>query len=309
MSTEIKVEETDFVQLTSIESHCDSLRISNSLNVGIDDTVLIEHLSKVDGIGQIEHLIINYDSSLSNLNVLSAFPNLRTLSVYGQHMKTLEGIERFDKGEYISIETYRNKERDISQLCKAQVKSLNIMVERVKDLLAIAECQSLRKLDLTHSMEIDVTQWRNVPLEFIAFRKGKFKEIGNLAAIPHLKEIYVLGCRNLERFTGDNSNITNMIIDSCKKLDLRTLNTFKKIERLVVNSCSHEINLSELGRLQYVKHLSFILCNASVDLIQLKTYFPKLESLHISNMKKAYGMQLKEMNPDVKITSRSFTLE
>ncbi len=76
---------------------------------------------------------------------------------------------------------------------------------------------------------------------------------------------------------------------------------------LIVNSCTKEMNLTEI-RLKYVKHIDFILCNVEVDLINLKEYFPNIESLHISGMKKEYGLQLKQLNPDVQITSRSFEL-
>ncbi|MNC76684.1 hypothetical protein D3C75_1284560 [compost metagenome] len=69
------------------------------------------------------------------------------------------------------------------------------------------------------------------------------------------------------------------------------------------------MNLTELAGLDKVKHIDFILCQVQVDLIQLKEHFPQIESLHISQMKKGYGMQLKELNPDVKITSNSFRLE
>ncbi|MNC30574.1 hypothetical protein D3C75_788620 [compost metagenome] len=78
---------------------------------------------------------------------------------------------------------------------------------------------------------------------------------------------------------------------------------------LIVNSCTKELNLTEIRGLKFVKHINFILCNVKVDLINLKEYFPNIESLHISQMKKDYGMQLKELNPDVEITSRSFRLE
>jgi len=309
MSTEITVEESEFSQLVNIEPQYDSMRISNSLGVEIDADAFIEHLRKIEGMDRIRRLIINYNSTLTNLNVLCTLSELRILHIYGQNIKTFEGIEWFDKGEYILIETIRNKQRDISRISKTQVKSIDLFVERLEDLSAIADCRSLTKLDLNRSMEVDFTQWRGVPFEFIGFRKGKFKELGNIAAIPDLKEIYVLGCRSLERFTGDNSSITRIIVDGCKKLDLRTLKTFEKIETLIVNSCPNEMNLCELTELKFVKHIDFILCNVQVDLVELKSYFPNLESLHVSRMKKEYGIQLKQLNPDIEITGNSFRLE
>lgn len=58
-----------------------------------------------------------------------------------------------------------------------------------------------------------------------------------------------------------------------------------------------------------VKRINFLRCNVDVDLIDLKTLFPKIESLYVSGMKKAYGLQLKQFNPDVRIAGYTFELK
>lgn len=174
--------------------------------------------------------------------------------------------------------------------------------------MAIAGCQHLKTIDIYRSKENDFSSWSKVTADTISFKSCKFAELGNMARISALEDLNVLGCRNLERFTGDNSTIKRLIVDGSKKLDLRTLKTFTRVEVLIINSCTQELNLTEIGGLTSVKHIDFIFCHVQVDLIHLKEYFPKLESLHISGMKKDYGLQLKQLNPDVRITSRSFEL-
>ncbi|MDQ0062444.1 hypothetical protein [Paenibacillus harenae] len=309
MTLELTVDESTFTQLVNIEPQYDSLKISNQSDIKVDADALIEHLRLMEGIERVETLTINYNSSLVDLGVLRAFKNVKKLFVYGQHIKSFEGIEWFSKGVYIQIQTHRNRRRDISQLSQTKVKHIDLYVERTEDISAVAGCKYLKTIDIYRSMvEPNLAEWKEIQFERISFKSCKFKELGNIAVVPGLSYINVLGGRSLERFTGDNSNIKRLVVDSCKKLDLSTLKTFEGIEVLIVNSCTKEMNLSEIRGLKYVKHIDFILCNVEVDLINLKEYFPNIESLHISGMKKEYGLQLKQLNPDVQITSRSFEL-
>ncbi|PAD77398.1 hypothetical protein [Paenibacillus campinasensis] len=308
MSQELVVDEAKFTEITNVDEQYDSLKMSNPSNEEIDVEAFIQHLQHVQNLDQIEHLTINYNSSLNNLNVLRAFTNLRSLSVYGQYIQSLEGIEWFSKGEYIQIQTYRNRRRDLSQLVQTNIKHIDLYVERAEDLLSVAGCKQLKSADIYCSKENDFSEWSKVTAERISFKRCKFTELGDMANIPALDYISVIRCRSLERFIGDNSNIKRLVVDSCNKLDLRTLRTFERVEALIVNSCKQEMNLTEIGGLEHVKHIDFILCNVQVDFIGLKDYFPNIESLHISGMKKERGLELKAWNPDVRITSRSFEL-
>jgi len=95
----------------------------------------------------------------------------------------------------------------------------------------------------------------------------------------------VLGCRNLERFTGDNSRITYMIIEG-KKLDIRTIKTFQNIEALIMNGNSNEMALSEMGEFRKSRSLWLLNCNVHIDITNLKAQFPSIKEIKISNMNK-----------------------
>ncbi|MFC4775742.1 hypothetical protein ACFO9Q_02990 [Paenibacillus sp. GCM10023252] len=307
MSQKLVLEESRFTDLIRIDEQYDRLKICNQSDKKVDAGVLTNYLKQIEGINRIETLTINYNSSLDDLYVLKAFTNLRSLFVHGAQIKTFNGIQWY-KGKYIQIQTHRNRRRDISQISQTRVENVDLFVERMEDFSAIAGCEYLKQIDIFHSLEPNFREWKNMPAETVSFKSCKFKELGNLSLVPNINDLSVLGCRNLEQFTGDNSNIKRLVVDSCKKLNLSTLKTFAEIEILIVNSCTKELNLTEISRLKYIKVVKFILCNVEVELINLKNYFPKIESLHISGMKKEYGMQLKQLNPDVKITSSSFEL-
>jgi len=308
MSDMLMLEESLVKELTHIEEEHEWVELSNQLGSKVDAEELIDCLQQIEGIDRIETLTIDYNSSLHDLRVLRAFPNLKGLFVYGQNIKNLDGIEWFSKGEFIKIQTHRNRRRDISQLAQTKVEKIILFVERVEDLSVVAGCRNLEAVDISCSMEPDFAEWKEISAETISFKSCKFKYLGNISIAERVKKLNVQGCRSLERFTGDNSNIQRLLVDSCNKLDLGTLRTFKGVEVLTVNSCKKEINLTELRGLEHLKHISFILCNVEVDLINLKEYFPSLESCYISKMKKDYGIQLKQLNPDVQIKSEYFQL-
>lgn len=308
MSQELELEETRFRELTHIDAQYDSLILSNELDIKVDAEALTQHLQQIEGIDRVKTLTIGYNSSLNDLGVLRAFANLKGLFVYGQQIKSFNGIEWFTKGKYIQIQTHRNRRRDISRLSETKVETMDLFVERMEDFSAVAGCKYLKQIDIFHSVKPNFELWKNMKAETVSFKSCKFKELGNLSIVPNLNDISVRGCRSLEQFKGDNSNIKRLEVDSCKKLDLSTLTTFEGVEVLIVNSCTKEMNLKEIRGLKYVKIVDFILCNVEVELISLKEYFPNIESLHISGMKREYGLQLKQLNPDVQITSRSFEL-
>lgn len=308
MLQELVLEEGRFTELTHIDEQYDSLKITNMSDIKPDAEALTDHLQQIEGIDRIRTLTINYNSSLTDLRVLRAFTNLKSLFVYGHQIISFDGIEWFNNGKNIIIETHRNRRRDISQISQTKVENVYLQVERMEDFSALAGCKYLKHVDIFHSMEPNFEEWKTMPAESVSFKSCKFKELGNLSMVPNLKELDVLGCRSLEKFIGDNSNIKRLVVDSCKKLDLSTLKTFEGVEVLIVNSCAKAMNLIEIGGLKYVRSINFILCNVEVDLINLKEYFPNIEKLYISGMKKEFGEQLKQLNPDVKIGSYSFEL-
>lgn len=310
MNNVLNMEESEFMQLTHIEEQYNQLNLMNQTGEPVDADALTDHLQKLEGIDRVTDLTIDWNSSLTDLRVLRAFTNLTTLSIYNKKLNSLDGIKWFNKGDYLKICTTKNRRRSLSQLSEAKVTRMDLYVEREDDFSAVTGCKDLESIDIFHlRIDPELSEWRDVPLKYIAFKSCKFKHLGNTAEIERLNKINVLGCRNLEQFTGDNSNITRVIVEDSKKLDLRTLKTFTNIEILVVNGCTQPMNLSEIGGLQHVKDINFLRCHVDVDLINLKTLFPKIESLYISGMKKEYGLQLKQLNPDVRIASYTFELK
>jgi Leucine-rich repeat (LRR) protein len=308
-SKELEIEEPNIRDLKLIEPGYDEIELSNKLGSEVDSTILANHMGSVVGIDQIQTLTINYSSLLKDLKIIKAFPNLRNINVFGKQIASLEGLEWFHQGEYININTDSNRRRRITKISEAPIKRMILEVARTEDLDDISQCSKLNYLDLFRSNEVEFSNWSNIPLESIGLKQGKFKEIGNTVKIMSLKKMRVLGCRNLERFVGDNSRITWMIIEGCKKLDLRTIKTFQGIEVLIVNGNLNEIGLTEIGELKQLKSISLIDCNVQVDILKLKHLFPSLKELHISQMKKEQVLELSQHNPEVLVSGKIFRVK
>jgi len=249
----IILDEARFTELTHIDMQQSKLEITNPSDIKSDADALIEHLEKVKGIDRIKHLTIDYNSSLTDLRILQAFPGLEYLNVYGKHIMTFDGIEWFKNGEYLWIQTEKNWRRDISQITLAKFKRLTIFVERPEDLTAIGGCRELEDVELSRSMEPNFEEWTNMPAATVSFKSCRFKELGNFSLVPNLKDLIIIGCRNLEKFKGDNSNVKWMIVEGSRKLDLRSLRTFSSVEVLTVNNCTQPMNLSEISGLEHVR--------------------------------------------------------
>jgi hypothetical protein len=73
-----------------------------------------------------------------------------------------------------------------------------------------------------------------VPIETLSLFGGTLGELADTRHVGRLRKLTLYNCRRLERFSGDNGNVTWMVIQRCAKLDLRTIATFRSLEFLAV---------------------------------------------------------------------------
>ncbi len=227
----IELNESKFSEIKSI-GNFNAMELNNDLNVDVDVNDLCNYLKSLNGIDKITALSINPTSHLKNVEIIKAFPNLKVLYVYGNKIKSLDGIEWFYKGDYIDINICENPERDILKISDSKLKKICLYYQNKEDFDAIANCHFLTEIYITHCISPDFYKWRNVPLEYIKFSQCDFKELGNMSYVKTLKSVTVAGCNKFERFIGNNSSVNCITIVGCKNLDLNSLNTFKKIRSI-----------------------------------------------------------------------------
>src|SRR5688572_21658023 len=103
MGLELEVEESNFRDLKCIQPGYDGIEFTNSSGAEVDSDALADYLSTVEGVEQIQNLIISYSSQLKDLRVVKVLPNLRYITVYSYQIVSLDGLQWFQQGEYIKV--------------------------------------------------------------------------------------------------------------------------------------------------------------------------------------------------------------
>lgn len=300
----LTIEESDFRSLKKIEPECKSIIIINSQGPAVDGSEMAEYFSHLQGIEGVEHLNISFSSSLEDVKIIKGFQNLKTLFVRGKQIKSFNGLEYFQKGQLLDISTDKNKKRNLVDINKAPINRLGLEYARSEDFDAIATSRSITSIDLGGCPQPPFDQWAEVPLLKMRISRGKFVELINTNEVKSLKKMDIFNCRKFERFVGDNSGITRLMIDGCKSLDLSTLKTLKNLEDLTILMYSNEFKLSTFEGLEKLKGLTFLKCYHDVDVIELKNVMPSLEQIFIEGLKKDKVQELGRLNPQVRFSFR-----
>lgn len=299
---ELELEEWNVNSLHHIEMGYDTLTLCNREGRDIDELTLANELARIEGIERIKSLIIHPSSRVKNLIFLSSLPSLKTLQLNGLNLRSLDGIEWFS-GRFIKIDTGKNKQRNIKKIAEAHIVKLSLYWSNLGDLEAIGRCSTIRELALSNCPRLLLDGWRNVPIETLSLFDGALDELASTVHVSSLRKLTLFDCRKLERFVGDNSNVTWMVVQRCNYLDFRTIVTFRSLESIAVVGIKKELPLSAFAGLDQLRNLSFQQCKVHIDVVDIKCSATKLEKLLITGLKKDQAIKLSETNRDVLISN------
>jgi hypothetical protein len=298
---EIEMEESNYLDLLAIAPSQNTLSLKNDLGQQVDGDAMAEHLSRVEGINRIQTLLIQHSSLLEDVKVVKGLPGLTSLHIFGYRIRTLDGLEWLRANQYLDIDTGSNRKRRITKVAQARVDNMTLEYARVEDLEDIGHSSTIRKLQLSGCTRLPFQDWCSVPLEEFYCSRGKFSEFGDTAHVQSLRTLTLIGCRKLERFVGDNSAITWLMIDNSKLLDMRTIQGFRSVESLTFNGSSPRIAISDFRENRQLRSLNLLNCEVDLDVTDLRSSLPKLEKIHISKLKKVQVLELRDQNPGVSI--------
>ena len=307
--SELEVEEWKIHSLSSIKAKYDTLSLGNEAGKAIDSASLRDNLASIKGIKSIKTLIIEPSSMLKDLDVLQAMPDLQTLQIHGKQLRTLDGLEWFRNGWFIQIETDKNRIRNIDKISETKITKLLLQYGNPGDIEAIGRSRTINELVMSNPPKLALDSWRGVPLDTLTLSGGEIEVLADTADIKSLKRLLLLKCRKLERFEGNNSGVTWMIIDTCNQLDLSTLKTFSKLEHASIVNLKTEFPLSIFAELKKLRSISLEECKVLIDKLNLKFLCPKLEDIFIGRLKKDQGIALSKANPGVVVTNGTWSYE
>lgn len=301
MFGEVVVAEPSFRDLQRIGGDESTLVLENEEGVDVDGDEMASWFRGLPGIDRVKSLVLGPTSRLRDVRVVKGLPRLENLQVNGLRLASLDGLEELRHGQYLNLDTGRNKRRSIAELSRAPLRKLTLQFARDEDLDAIASNRTLRHLELGGSPQSPFKRWTSVPLEFVGLSRCSFKELADTAEITSLTKMTLIRCKSLERLAGDHSRLSWLAIHACAKLDLQTLATLRGLESLFVVDNRKDCPLSAFAGLARLKILSLEACKVKLDLDDLDGALPALEELHILGLDDRKALQLSRLNPAISV--------
>jgi len=299
---DLEVDESNIRSLRGIEPGYDTLLLRNRSRSEVDERELSNALAGIAGIERVKSLVVEPSSMVKNLIFLEALTGLETLQLNGLRLLTLEGLECFHRGRFISIDTGKNRKRDITKVAETRITKLSLHWAKPEDLEVIGRSSTIRELMLSHCPNLSLAGWRTVPMDTISLFDGAIDELADTADLASLRKLTFFACRRLARFSGDNSNVTWMVVQRCNVLDYRTLTTFQELENLAVVSIKPQLSLSVFAGLARLKSLSLQHCKVEIDTMDLKSLATTLEKLMVTGLKRDVALELSKANSGVQVS-------
>lgn len=304
--TAVSIEEWNIKSIINLDRDCDTLALSNMRGEDIDEVEVADSLHTIAGVERIKSLILQPSSRLTTLMFIKAMPALENLHLYGQQLRSLEGLQYFKNGKYIKIDTGKKADRDIRRIAEAPILKLSLRWGHPNDIEAIKHNSTIRNLTITDCLDLSLEPLGKVPIETISLFNCRFKEFGDCSYLSTLTNLILNKCRNLQTFVGDNGNIEWMIIEACNRIDFRTINTFSNIQSIYVVNIKNEITLGDFIELSRLRSISLQKCRVKVDVTDLKG-LTNLQKTIITGIKKDQVIALSRASSDVLISNGTWS--
>lgn len=301
-SNVLELEEWNLRSLRRIEARYDTLWLSNTAGNPVDESLLAEQLSQVSGKERIKALVIQATSKVKNLRFFQGLPRLEAVQAFGLELQTLDGLEWFQSGIFLGINTGRNKKRTIEKIAEAPIERLTLHWARPEDLEAIARSRTIRNLDLTNCPRLPLDRWQGVPIEAMGLWNGTVDSLADTRQLG-LQKLTLNGCRQFERFEGDNGAITWAVIQDCNRLDWHSIKSLRNLVSLNVAGNKSDLPLSAFTEMGELQNLSLRQCKIQLDTMDLKSSSPKLAKLLIAGLNKDLAKELSRLNPEVLVSN------
>ncbi len=303
MLSELTIDESEDLSKIVVGEDYDTLILCNPHGRMISYESLESNLKRIRGINKVTSLQVEPESQVTDLGFIKVIPGLVNLMLYGHRLKNLEGIEYFQKGQFVEIDTGKNRVRRIDRIGDVPITRLLLRWAHPADIEAVGESSTLRSLEMTACREMGLELLSNVPLEELTLERAAIEEFCESHAIKTLDDVILRDCRKLKRFGGDNSGVTRLIVETCNQLDLRTIRSFNNVQYLSILGIKQEIALSWFVGLTSLRELSLQNVRVVADLENLTESFPLLEELWASHLKKAQIVRLSQSNEEILITN------
>lgn len=303
LAEELEVEEWAALDRAVVEDDVDTLVLGNETGQPVDEAALGERLAGIDGVERVRSLVVGADSRVRNLEFLAALPHLATVDVYGLRLESLAGLPRDSGWDFVKVDTGRNRKRSLAALAGTPIQRLSVRWGNEHDLAAVGGATGVVDLELRTWPELPLAELRDLPLEFLALVSGRLEELAGTGAVPSLRELRLVDCRSVRRLTGDNRNLTRLVIRSCNQLDLATVASCPDLTTVDISAQRQPVQLGVFQGLARLRQLSIDDSRVEVDVADLKRSAPRLVEIAVSGLRASGLRELSLANRGVTVTN------
>lgn len=186
-----RIDESAVPEVAPIPSGVSVLVLSNPQARAIDEEMLAGRLATLVP-SSVTTIIIDVDSQVTTLDVLSAFPSVTNVIVNGAHIRTLKGLHgrRLD---WLKIDTGKNRMRDLAGLRETTVDKLTVIDVSERDLSAISAARGVRTLELESAPALGAACLASLPLENLVLTKVRGTRLARRAGGACMLESFDIG--------------------------------------------------------------------------------------------------------------------
>ncbi len=304
------VDEGDLQSIRDLPADCNYVKIGNPAAAPVDARALRDRIAALPSIEGVRRVQIEWNSQLIDVSVISAFPKLEALFVYGLRIQTLRGVESFH-GKFLKVDTGKNKKRNIDLLTEAHVDGRLILTyAKPADIVALGACRHLQSVTLGMAPAIDFRVWKGSNVSWLDLNSCPMKVFEDSASAESLRKLSIVACRKLERFAGDCSNIETATIEPPKTLDWSTLAALSGLKGLsLMGKVTVPFRLSSLPPMPKLESMALWVDRVEEqDVPHLTSVMPRLHSLKLPPGASSIARACSGKNPELLVSAGDVNL-
>ncbi len=283
-----------------LDKAIDSIIVSDEIDSRFDELAFINELKKIQWLKKIKRLTISHNSTLRNLNILECFPALRKLSVYSYSIENFDGIQYFINGEYIEIDTGKNKKRNITALKYVKIKKINLRYANANDILVIGDMITLKDIMIINAEKINIGTWGRLDLDSLQLINGSFEKIQGKNVLKKIKALTISKNKYFTEFKELGGYVKLLIIQYCPNMIIESLDTFKGIENLIIIDNEGEIFYNSIMKLEKINNIKILGKRLKILDPILIDKDKNIPQISINTMTKADIAKIEKNHPEIK---------
>lgn len=212
----------------------------------------------------VEHVRIQPSAHLTDCEFLQFFPHVKSVAAHGSELRSLNGIRSAKSLETLILSIAAKNRFDLSELRETNVRYLRIEKAGLKDLMPLPSCKSIRRLEVVGGELTDAAVLSGMDLMDLAFIQCKIRHYSDSQDADGPQALSFVNCREFEGFSGDCDAVKSVIVESCGKFRVETLDRLRNVRAIRFMGIRSGFELSSIGGLSGATELAISDCKVEI---------------------------------------------